>query len=129
MSRAAGTEALRQLLRAGYDRHLRETAVHGVSISFYLSSEGRARLAMDERFAQGPLHHLHSDVGDDLTDYRAYHGAFGKGSLQIVVDRSTGRAYADVDRWSPYGDVAGFLGHTGEVIGGFFTRLFRKGKR
>lgn len=77
-------------------------------------------LLHDDRFANGPLHGLHVTVGLDRRDFRAYRKALGddcKGSLQIVIDATTGNFYADIDAWNPYEDVVSWLGHAfGEVV-------------
>ncbi len=80
------------------------------------------RLRADPRFCEGPLHGLHADVGDDRLDFRSDRGAFGWGSLQIVIDKTTGRFYSDVDGWSPYMDAVNWIGHAGEVLRGWFRR-------
>lgn len=123
MSRAAAPEVLRQLMAAGLHPCCHDIQVRDVYLRFVLSDVGRALLAIDSRFARGVLHGLHADVGPNREDYRSHTGSLGRGSLQIVVDRMTGAAYADVDRWSPYSDVVGMVGHAGEVIGGWFKRL------
>ena len=123
--RAPAPDVLRQVMRAGLHGHCHDLQVRDVYLRFVLSDAGRAQLDADPRFACGLLHGLHADVGAHRRDYRAHTGTFGKGSLQIVVDWMTGNAYADVDRWSPYSDVVGFLGHAGEVIGGWFRKARR----
>jgi hypothetical protein len=81
------------------------------------------KLKVDDGFCCGPLYRLHLDVGDNLIEYRSHTGSFGRGSLQIVIDQTTGRYYADIDRWSPYSDVVGVLGHMfSEVVPGWFKR-------
>lgn len=117
-----------QLEKAGYlkqaiDFDYDEKAVTGV-FRFDVFSQ----LSNDPRFAEGELHHLHPDVGENLRDFRSYNGSLGRGSLQIVLDEKTGRFYADIDAWNPYQDLVNFLGHTGEVIGGFFRKLRRRKK-
>jgi hypothetical protein len=83
-------------------------------------------LAADPRFAQGPLHQLHPEVGTPRTEFRSYNGALGTGSLQVVINTQTGAFYADVDKHNPYNDVVRFLGHAfGEVVPGFAKRLWR----
>jgi hypothetical protein len=79
-------------------------------------------LRRDRRFNEGMLHRLHADVGNNLTDFRSTRGAFGQGSLQIVVDLTTGTFYADVDLFNPYQDVVNWVGHAGEVVAGWFRR-------
>lgn len=78
------------------------------------------QLLHDDRFASGALHGLHVTVGLDRRDFRAYRGALGKhhkGSLQIVIDATTGNFYADIDAWNPYEDVISWVGHAfGEVV-------------
>lgn len=82
-----------------------------------------SRLKLDHRFAHGVLHGLHADIGPNRQDFRSYRGSLGKGSLQIVLDCSTGKFYADVDRFSPYEDLVGWFGHSGEVLRGWWRRL------
>lgn len=87
-------------------------------------------LDQDPRFARGPLHRLHADVGTHLTEFRAHPGEIGDGSLQIVIDQQTGRFYADVDLFSPYTDVVNIVGHSfGEVVPHWAKRLWRKVRR
>lgn len=77
------------------------------------------QLLTDERFANGPLHRLHVDVGLNRRDFRAFRGALGtehKGSLQVVIDEITGNFYADIDKWNPYEDAVSWLGHTFEDV-------------
>lgn len=116
-------EARRQLEKAGLLQHfvqlqVSELAVTGiiVNISAFL-----ATLRARNEWQEGSLHHLHADIGPNRADFRAHRGAFGKGSLQIVLDTNMGRCYADVDAFSPYEDVVGWLGHAGEVVKGWFS--------
>lgn len=119
------TEAHRQLEAAGYLDFLS-------SVDCSVESCVRAKadldivpaLRADRRFKEGIGHLLHADVGDDRTDFRGHRGEFGKGSLQIVVDKRTGVFYCDVDGWSPYEDVIGLFAHAGEVIRNRWRRWF-----
>lgn len=99
---------------------LTETTVRAIAVPGLLTT-----LQQDRRFAAGGLHLLHGDVGDNRRDFRSYRGTFGKGSLQIVLDATTGAFYADVDQWNPYADVVNYIGHGGEVVGNFTKRLWR----
>lgn len=122
-------EALEQLGRAGYLPYVlsyeeRPNGIHG-----------RVMLALvpllqsDERFASGCLYGLHTDVGDCLTDFRSYNGSLGRGSMQVVIDKQTGRFFADVDAHNPYQDVVRFMGHAfAEVVPHFVMKLFRRNK-
>jgi hypothetical protein len=87
-------------------------------------------LRQDPRFAEGPWHLLHADVGDPKTEFRAHPGEIGHGSLQIVINTHSGYFYADIDRFSPYTDVVNIGGHAfGEVVPNWIKtigRLFRK---
>src|SRR5688500_9593297 len=84
------------------------------------------KLKTDARFACGPFHLLHADVGDPRIEFRSHTGKLGKGSLQIVINTDTGTCYADCDRWSPYADLVGVVGHLfGEVLPGLFRRRTR----
>lgn len=88
---------------------------------------GRVRLLMvdqlrkDARFAKGGLHRLHPEVGKNRIDFRAWSGTFGKGSLQIVIDKKTGRCHCDIDLFNPYQDVVNIVGHAYEVLKGWWT--------
>jgi hypothetical protein len=114
-------EAIRQLHVAGYlsacvSREPAETGLRGV-----MDHTALPRLHADTRFACGLFYGLHRDVGQDLCDFRADRGTFGKGSLQIVLDKQTGNFWCDVDAWSPYTDVVNVIGHMfGEVIPGWW---------
>jgi hypothetical protein len=82
------------------------------------------KLKADPRFANGVFYGLHRSIGNDLIDFRSHTGELGIGSLQIVIDKKTGAAYADIDHFSPYADVVGFVGHSGEVVKHFWKRVF-----
>lgn len=78
------------------------------------------RLAKDQRFMRGFLHKLHPEIGTPRTEFRSHtrelHPDLNR-SMQVVINTVTGRCHIDTDRFSPYSDVAGFLGHAfGEVI-------------
>lgn len=121
------SEALRQITRAGLLDYLTITGVTQSSVHGKLNLEAVPLLSGDKRFARGVLYGLHRDVGTDLTDFRSFGGELGKGSLQIVVDTKTGDCYCDVDRFSPYGDVVGFLGHAfAEVVPHWLMRFRRR---
>lgn len=127
------TEVEKQLERGGYLDQLYEYQVSpdGKFLKGKTRPDLSYQLALDPCFANGVLYGLHTDdfdPGSNLTEFRSHTGALGRGSLQIVFERKTGTIYADVDRFSPYSDVVGFLGHSGEVIGGFFKKLFRRRK-
>lgn len=82
-----------------------------------------AQLQADRRFACGPFHLMHADVGEPRTEFRSHTGELGDGSLQIVINTQTGDFYADVDKFSPYSDLVGVVGHFfGEVMGPWFRR-------
>ena len=115
---------LSQLVASGYFPYLRHVELHNSrTVRFVISPEGLEALLKDtERFASGLLYGYHRDVGEDLIDFRSFTGEFGKGSLQIVIDKTTLKGYADCDRWNPYADLVGWFGHAGEVLGSLFGR-------
>jgi hypothetical protein len=131
MGLAPTSEVVRQITVAGYLECCIGLTTGDCCLHFQLSNAGYERLANDKRFVSGLFYGLHRDVGPHLKDYRSHTGSFGRGSLQITFSETTGQAYADVDRWSPYSDVVGFVGHAGEVIGGsgWFKKVFRRGKK
>ena len=96
----------------------------GPKVTGQLAPSALVALRADPRFVEGPLHLLH-DVGAPKTEFRSERGAFGRGSLQVVVNTVNGRCVLDVDRFSPYDDVVGFLGHTGEVVVSGWRRVRR----
>jgi len=128
MSRA--TEIHAQLTAAGLSPYLVDTAASEYAVSGRLRIEAINVLRGDPRFASGLLYQLHKDVGKHLTEFRAHPGELGPGSLQIVIDKTTGRFYADIDRFNPYSDLVNSIGHAfGEVVPGWLKKVFRRGKR
>lgn len=122
-------EVIRQLTKSGYFPHV---------FNRYTVSEDGATLVgnvqvglvdllkLDAKFANGNFYGLHRDVGGALIDFRSYNGAFGKGSMQLVISQATGDCYADIDDHNPYQDLVRFVGHTGELVSHAFKRLFRR---
>lgn len=119
------TEAHRQLEKAGYLLFLT-----GVDCSVESCVRAKADLRIvtvlrgDRRFKEGIGHLLHVDVGTHRLDFRGHRNEFGKGSLQIVIDKKTGVFYSDVDAFSPYSDLIGLFGHAAEVIRNRWRRWF-----
>jgi hypothetical protein len=115
-----------QLRQAGILQHLSSlsSADGGLSMMGKIRPEAVdqviAALASDDRFANGVFYQLHRkdfDPSAVLTDFRSHPGTLGDGSLQVVVERTTGIIYADVDRFSPYADLVNVIGHLfGEVL-------------
>lgn len=72
-------------------------------------------------FKSGSLYGLHAgQVGcPPCTDYRSITGVLGPRSLQVVMNTTTGRMYADTDQFNPYQSPLQFLGHSLEVMRGF----------
>lgn len=115
-------EAHRQIAQAGYLDYLSWIREFGETLEAFAVQAIFRELRKDARFREGLLFGLHTNVGRKLTDFRSYRGAFGRGSLQLVIDRETGKCYADVDGWNPYADLIGFVAHSGEVIGHWLRR-------
>ena len=114
---AGGTAYEEQLAASGYNRFIRDSRSAGAGLRGTMQLRAVALLEVDRHFAHGCLYNLHTDVGAHLRDYRSYRGAFGKGSLHVVIDTVTGAFIAHVDWQNPYEDVVGFLGHLfGEVV-------------
>lgn len=127
-----GADVIAQLEAAQLKPWLSEIVIGPKSVTATIRQEQLPNFlitmrARKEDFAEGVLFGLHLDVGDELTDFRSFRGKFGKGSMQIVLDKRTGRFYADVDLWNPYADLVNFVGHTGEVLANWFRR--GKGER
>jgi hypothetical protein len=124
MKRAAEIHA--QLVTAGLAPYLVDTDASEYAVSGRLRIEAVNVLRADARFASGLLYQLHKDVGRNLTEFRAHPGEIGPGSLQIVIDKTTGRFYADLDRFNPYSDLVNVFGHTfGEVVPHWLSKVGR----
>lgn len=118
-------EVVLQLTEAGYLKDfISYSESQGETLMGLVRLDVIDKLKADPRFANGVFYGLHRSIGNDLIDFRSHTGELGIGSLQLVIDKKTGACYADLDHWSPYGDMVGFVGHTGEVVGHFFRRLF-----
>jgi hypothetical protein len=122
------SEVRAQIMKTGYTGYLHDVVEGSTSISAHVLPHMLPvllhALRYNKRFKEGLLFGLHRDIGDALTDFRSHTNEFGEGSLQFVIDKQTGRFYADVDKFSPYSDAVGFVGHAGEVIGHFVKRWF-----
>lgn len=125
------TEVHAQLERAGLLPFIQTfDGSDGVSISGYMSLFALRKLEGDNRFRSGPLHLMHGEVGAHRIEFRADPGELGDGSLQIVIDKKTGHFHADVDQFSPYTDLANFVGHAvGEVLPYVLKKLFRRKRK
>lgn len=119
-------EVFWRLAEAGYTKHMESWSVDGHALIGRATPAFLLKLRNDKRFASGIFYGLHRDVGDCLEDFRSYHGALGPGSVQVVIDKKTYAVYCDIDRNNPYQDVVRFVGHSGDVIGHFFRKLFRR---
>lgn len=120
----SSSDVLQQLTDAGYLEYLDsyvEVPERRALIGF-VKPGVVAKLKLDDRFCSGPWHLLHADVGQPRCEFRSHTGKLGKGSVQWVINTETGACYVDIDRFSPYADLVGVVGHLGEVIGGWFRR-------
>jgi hypothetical protein len=127
MSRADEIRA--QLEKAGLTPYLLDAdpSSHEYAVTGRFRVTAINALRADTRFASGLLYQLHRDVGQHLTEFRAHPGELGQGSLQIVIDKTTGRFYADLDKYNPYTDLVNSIGHAfGEVIPGWLKKMFRR---
>lgn len=119
----AGTPVVKQLAAAGVMPYLRwPREVSRKHVRAVADIGLIEKLDRDGRFVSGGLHRLHPEVGEPRREWRSYTGAFGPGSLQIVLNTKNGECYADVDQFNPYQDAVNWIGHAGEVIGGLFRR-------
>ena len=66
-------------------------------------------LVRHPRFKEAPAQ-LHAEVGFPRIEFRSHGGAFGSGSLQVVIG-PTGKFYADLDRWNPLESVEDCVKH------------------
>jgi hypothetical protein len=114
----------KEISEAGYSGFFLEAADNGEKLLGKVYTGIISVLQHDPRFASGPFHLLHADVGKDLCEFRSHRGELlSDGSVQIVVDSVTGACYADIDKRSPYTDIYSAFAHLfGEVI-------FKKRKR
>ena len=118
-------EVVHQLSAAGYLKDfVSYSQSQGETLMGIVRLDVIDKLKADPRFANGVFYGLHRSIGNDLIDFRSHTGELGTGSLQLVIDKKTGACYADIDHFSPYADVVGFVGHSGEVVRHFFRRIF-----
>jgi hypothetical protein len=107
----------------------------GLTFAFYAQFEDAVFKILNNTaiFLSGAFGVFHKkDVGAtslrELIDYRSITGTLGSRSLQVVVNRTTLSGYADTDRFNPYQDVRGFLGHIFlELIPNRLRRIFGGG--
>lgn len=116
-------ETINQLIEAGLWHLITDVIVESRGIRGVGKPALLTKLESNPKFKRGVLHGLHVDVGKNRRDYRAIKGSYGRGSTQVVIDSKTFVLYADVDNHSPYDDVVSFIGHSGEVIRGWFNKL------
>lgn len=122
-----GRLAVDQIAQTAVWRYVSNFHTDGDGCRGILAPEGLAQLDRDPHFLSGPFSLLHRDIPEPRLDYRSLKGAFGKGSLQLVVCETTGEFWCDVDRFSAYQDVVNIVGHAfGEVL---FPKLFRRKKK
>lgn len=114
-------ETHRQLESAGLLNYLSWIEGDDDSIEAWAVAALIPDLRKDKRFVEGWGFWFHRNIGKHLTDFRGLRKAFGRGSLQIIVDKKTGRFYADVDRFSPT-DLIGMIGHSWEVLSNRFPK-------
>lgn len=110
-------EARRQLRRSGYDVGAHDLVVDAATVRGVIALSILPALRADLRFHEGPFHLLHADIPHPRTEFRSYRGTLGPGSMQFVINTDRGLFYADIDKFSPYEDVVGVVGHLfGEVL-------------
>lgn len=114
-------EILAAIEAAGLTKHLLSFSYGRDKLMGIMALAAIEQLRQDPRFVEGPLHLLHH-VGEDPTEFRSHRGELVRKSLQVVVDKKTGRFEADLDKFSPYSDLVSWFGHAGEVIGGLFRK-------
>ena len=122
--RSTSTDVRDQLERAGLLPYVRTLdGSDGTSINGTMAIFAVNKLRADPRFREGLLGELHPEIGRQRADFRTDPCTLGKRSLHVVINERTGQFHADLDRWSPYRDLANFLGHAfGEVLPGLFRR-------
>lgn len=79
-----------------------------------------AILGDKNKFLRGGLFSEHNGDANceqgGCADYRSIEGLFGTGSLQVVYNQRLERGYLDVDRFNPYQDLRGLVGHILELV-------------
>jgi hypothetical protein len=107
-----------ELQAAGLDDSMAEVTWDGGGFHATLSEAAKQYLsslaANDQSFTTGPLFGFHREIlvaGTDTISYRSYNGTYGPGSLQIVINTSTGYAHIDVDNYNPNQDLVSLFGH------------------
>lgn len=112
-----------QLQAAGLWKHVITSTENEDGIDGLMELYAFHVLRSDPRFTEGPLGTLHPEIGEPRSDFRGDSGAFGKRSLQVVINQETGRFHADTDRYNAYGGALPFSLHgLLEVLPGCFRR-------
>lgn len=125
-----GSEVLDRIEEAGYLGDVIECEIHESSVSGRCTLALILKLRKDERFAECPFNHLHPNVGNPRTGFRAHRDELGSGSLQLVINKRTGQFEADVDRFPSGSDLVGQVSHlAAEVIWPRITGLFRRKRK
>ena len=121
-----GEDVWMQLEAAGIAAYLTEPRLETKSVYAQTDVSLVAMLTAHPSFKRGIFHGCHPDLGPAKyrVDFRAHRKEFGKDhSLQVVMNKQTGKFYADLDLYSFYEDLAGAFGHTFlEVLPNWFRR-------
>ena len=86
-------------------------------------------------FDVGPLGPGHvKEVGaatrSDALDFRSVGGAFGPGSLEVMINRVSLQGYADIDHFNLYGGLAPAFAHVFfELLPHEVERMFKTDRR
>jgi hypothetical protein len=128
--KAATSDILAQLLEADVLRYAVSLIEHDATKAQGAHISGRFQMAIlkylpnHPEFKFGPAL-LHAEVGTPRIEFRSLKGAFGDGSLQIVINLKDGRFYADVDNFNPYESWGEFMKHN--VLEVYLPKWFKKG--
>lgn len=122
---------LQQILAAGLYPFLQDCDISddGASVDGIASALILDNLDNNAYFLRGPLSALHPEIGTPRRDYRSLQGKYGPGSLQCVINPVTLKVHLDIDRYNPYHDLVRWVGHTGEVLKGWWPFRRRQGDR
>jgi len=110
-----------QLQAAGLDGEATRVSWDGGGFHVTLSDWAVGYLATLSQYADpsatfttGSLFGFHQEIllpGTQTISYRSYNGTYGMGSIQFVVNTTTGSAHIDVDNFNPNQDLVSLFGH------------------
>lgn len=99
--------------------------MRGVSRDAVMAILGDKKKFYPGSFGRGHMKAVGATKSKDAFDFRSNRGVVGRGSLEVMINSTNSRGYADVDRFNFYGGLAPATAHIfGELAVNKLRRLF-----